>query len=342
MKIGMICRYDNSGVGTLSWEFARHLKPHKVLLVQNNVHQTFPERYADFDTRKMDVLDPQTIDWFLEDIDVFFTIETPYYWPIIKECRKRGIKTVLYTMFEMTPQEIPLHFDLYLCPSKLDYEKMPDPKTFLPVPVATDRLPWKERTTARHFIHTASHGGMSGRKGTQLLLDAIPKVKNQNIKFTIYTWKPFTSTDSRVTIKVVNFKNYWQAWREGDVLIYPQDYNGICLPIIEAMSSGLAVVTTDIYPFNEYMPKDLLFGHDGLYETRAASTLIPVEAAKMSVDKLAAKIDEVAETDITQYSHYGREWAKENSWETLLPKYIKTLSGNTAESAREISKTSSL
>lgn len=336
MSVGMICRYDNSGVGTLSWEFARHVKPKKVLLVENNVHQLFPERYKDFDTRKLTTPDAKTIDWFLDGIDVMFTIETPYYYPIIKECRKRGIKTMLYTMFEMTPEVMPLHFDLYVCPSKLDYEVMPDPKVFIPVPVATDRLLWTERKKAMHFVHSASHGGMNGRKGTQILLDAIPLVKNPNIRFTIYSWKPFTSPDPRVTIKVVNFKNYWQVWREGDVLIYPQDYNGICLPIIEAMSSGLGVITTDIYPFNEYMPKELLFGHKGLYETRAASNLIPTQAAKLSKGMLAEKIDEIAETDITEVSHYGKKWAEENSWDALLPRYNDLWSGgNTAESVKE-------
>ena len=52
MKLGLIARADNGGLGTLSWEFARHLKPHKVLLVENGIYQTFPERYNDFTTKK--------------------------------------------------------------------------------------------------------------------------------------------------------------------------------------------------------------------------------------------------------------------------------------------------
>lgn len=326
MRIGMICRYDNSGLGTLSWEFARHLKPHKVLLVENGVHQTFPERYKDFDTRKaLNSINGELREWLLSDIDVLFTFETFYDWSLIKDCRKKGIKTVLYTMYEMTPDPIPLHPDLYLCPSQLDYDVMPDPKIYLPVPVATDRLIWRQRTIAKDFIHTASHGGVAGRKGTQLLLDAWVLVKNPNVRLTIYTWKPFTSPDPRVTIKVVNFKNYWQAWREGDVLIYPQDYNGICLPVVEALASGLAVITTDIYPFNRFLPKDLLFVHDGLYKTRAAPKLLETDAARINIEKIAAKIDEYAEKDITQYSRFGRFWAKENSWEKLLPEYRRVL-----------------
>lgn len=323
MRLGMICRYDNSGVGTLSWEFARHLKPHKILLVENHVYQTFPERYAEFDTKKFDApIDHSTLDWFLKDIDVLFTIETPYYWPIITECRKRGIKTVLYTMYEMTPDPIPLHFDLYLCPSKLDYDVMPSPKVYLPVPLAIDRLLWKKREQAVNFIHSASHGGVNGRKGTKLLLDAIPLVKNPNVRFTIYSWKPFTTDDKRVTIEVVNFKNYWQMWREGDVLVYPQDYNGICLPIVEAMASGMGVITTDIYPFNEYMPKELLFAPDSMYRTRASARCMETDAARISPQAIATKIDEYALQDISSFSEYGRRYALEHSWDVLLPKYL--------------------
>lgn len=323
-KIAMICRYDNSGLGTLSWEFARHLKPHKILLVENERHVTFPERYDGFNVQKVKrLITPQQRDWFFEDTDVFFTIETPYDWGLIKEARKKNIKNVLYTMYEMTPEKIPLHFDLYLCPSKLDYDVMPEPKQYLPVPVATDRLRWRERGEARIFIHSASHGGIDGRKGTQLFLDAIPHVKAQDIQFHVYTWEgKFSTQDPRVLIQRKNFKNYWQMWREGDVLVYPQDYNGICLPIIEAMSSGLGVITTDIYPFNEYMPQELLFKPESFYDSRAASALMPVVAAKIDPIEIAKKIDEFANQDISRFSQYGREWAKLNSWDTLLEKYV--------------------
>ncbi len=321
IRIGMICRYDNSGLGTLSWEFARHLKPHKIALVQNHVHKTFPERFADFDTRKVERFDVDTLSWLFDDIDIFFTIETFYDWSIIKYARKKGVKTVLYTMFEMAPQTIPLHPDLYLCPSKLDYDVMPDPKKYLPVPLATDKLVWRERKVAKTFIHSASHGGLKGRKGTQLFLDAIPMVKNQNIKFRIFTWVPFHSADPRVTVEVVNFKNYWQLWREGDVLVYPQDYNGICLPVVESWASGLGVITTDIYPFNEYLTKEMLFKPDSFYKTRASGALMEIEAARISPQKIAEKIDEFAEKDISSISREGREFAKSQSWNKLLPKY---------------------
>lgn len=327
MNIGMICRMDNSGLGTLSWEFARHLKPKKILLVSNGVFQTFPERYAEFDTRIVPPTSTITRDlmnWMTEGIDVIFSCETFYNWELVKEAKLKGVKTALYTMFEMTPVSMPYKPSLFICPSELDYQVMDDPKVYLPVPVATDRLDWRERKEAKHFIHTASHGGVNFRKGTRLLIDAMMYVKS-DIKLTIYSWTNQSVVDPRVEVKVQNFKNYWQVWREGDALIYPQDYNGICLPVLEAFCSGMGVVTTDMFPFNQWLPNDLMFKPRSFYRTRAASGLLEVDAAKIAPEDIAAKIDEVAQMDLTEYSRLGRDHAKKNSWEVLLPQYLKTL-----------------
>ena len=325
IKIGLIARSDNSGLGTLSWEFARHIKPHKILLVENEVYRTFPERFKDFNTKSVDRQMTQELkEWLTDGIDILLTLETFYDWSIIHTCREKKVKSVLYTMYEMTRDPVPMHPDWYLCPSKLDYEvfKDRDHVKYLPVPVATDRIIWKQRTHANHFIHSASHGGIKFRKGTPMLLEAMKSVKS-DIRLTIYSWQPFTTIDPRVEVKVVNFKNYWQIWREGDVLVYPQDYNGIALPVVEALASGLGVMTTDIFPFNEYVPNGMLFGHDGLYRTRAGVGLIPTDAARMNPKYIAEKIDEWAGKDISELSLYGKEWAEQNSWSALLPKYVQ-------------------
>ena len=321
MKLGMICRMDNSGLGTLSWEFARHLKPHKVLLVSNGAFKTFPERYSEFNSKEYK--NDNDWGWLLEDIDVLLSIETFYNWGIIKDCRKKGIKTALYTMYEMMMDPIPLIPDLFICPSKLDVQYFKEyPHVYLPPPIAEDRIFWKKRTKAKVFIHTASHGGMSGRKGTQLFIEAISKVEAK-VQFKIYSWRSFPiPNDSRIELNVVNFKNYWQIWREGDVLVYPQDYNGICLPVIEALASGLGVISTDIFPFNEYLPKELLFKPESMYRTRAAPRLMETDAAKINPATIAQKIDQWANRDISKFSEYGRKWGQENSWKKLLSAYL--------------------
>jgi len=328
MKIAMICRYDSSGLGTLSWEFANHLKPDKILLVSNGVFQTFPERYKEFDTKEVpahSTISKEYRDWLFDGIDIILSIETFYTWGIVPLAKEVGIKTALITMFEMTPEIIPAKPDLFICPSLLDYRVIPEPKTYLPIPLNTEKLVWRKRTKAKVFIHTASHGGVSGRKGTQLLLIAMKYVKS-DIKLIIYTWNDIITQDKRVIVKKINFQNYWQIWRKGDVLVYPQDYNGICLPVQEAFVSGLGVISTNIFPFNEYLPHDLLFEPYGFYNTRADSGLLEVEAAKIDPKKIAKKIDEVANMDsIEKYSLMGKEWAEKNNWQYLLQKYNKVL-----------------
>lgn len=326
MRTGMICRFDNSGLATMCREYARHLKPDKILLVENGIFKTFPDRFKEFETRRVGVADSISLsdmEWLCSDIDILISFETFYTWEIIGVARAKGVKSILVTMFEMTPQHMPAMPDVLLCPSKLDYDvfkSYPTRVEYLPVPVATDRLVWKKRSVAKHFIHTASHGGMNGRKGTALLIEAMRHVMS-DIRLTIYSWSPFPISDSRITVKIQNFKNYWQCWREGDVLVYPQGANGICLPIIEAMTSGMAVITTDIYPFNEFMPKPLLFAPRSSFRTRMANSLLEVEDYVLDPRSIAEKIDYIANQDIEDYSLYGKNWGTINSWRVLLPQY---------------------
>ncbi len=142
-----------------------------------------------------------------------------------------------------------------------------------------------------------------------------------DIKLTIYSWKNFITDDPRIEVKVANFKNYWQLWKEGDVLIYPQGVNGICLPIVEAMASGMGVITTDIYPFNEYFPKELLFKPSKSFKTRLGANLMEVEDFVIEPKAIAEKIDEWANKDISKFSEYGKTWAIDNSWDVLRSRY---------------------
>jgi glycosyltransferase involved in cell wall biosynthesis len=304
------------------------MKPTKVLVMQNGVFTIFPERYAGADTRVLpagDGLSQDLLDWFLKDIDVMVSIETFYDGNIEAEARRRGIKTALVTMCEMIPVDRRPTADLLLCPSKLDYDLMMGNKVFIPWPVATDRLKWKERKKAEVFVHSASHGGVVGRKGTQLLIEATRYLKS-DAKIVIYSWTGFYAGDRRITLKFQQFKNYWQMWREGDVLVYPQNGNGISLPPVEAMASGLGVITTDIFPF-DYFPDRLLVKPTKVEVRPVVPGLLPIPMADIDPKDIAAKIDEIYGQDISEESRYGRDWALENSWEKLGPRYAEALEG---------------
>lgn len=324
MRIGLIARADNSGLGTLSQMFFRNLKPTKVLIVQNGVFQIFPDRFAGAEKTIVPAtgsISRECMEWITTDVDLILSFETFYNFDVVAVARKKGVKTVLMTMCELFPEHPQAHPDLYLCPSQLDLDMMPTPKAYLPVPIETDKLHWRLRETATTFIHTASHGGVSMRKGTPLLLQAMKHVK-ADIKVKIYSWRKFHTDDPRVEVCIANFQNYWQLWREGDVLIYPQDANGICLPVQEAYAAGLGVLTTNIYPFNTWLPKEMMFEPTEMYTRRFGNGLLPVQAARIDPVVLAQKIDEVAHSSISSLSERGRDWAKANSWEVQRANYL--------------------
>ena len=95
--MAFIARADNSGLGTLSREFARHLKPEKVLIVQNGVYEIYPERYSEFSTKVVSArgtITKEDKDWLLDGVDVLFSLETFYDWGIIKDFKNNLIREV--------------------------------------------------------------------------------------------------------------------------------------------------------------------------------------------------------------------------------------------------------
>jgi hypothetical protein len=88
MRIGLIARADKTGLGIQTYEFYRHMKPDKVLVVDlssllwsislicrcTQVGQVWHDkRYPG-----TEIFHDPVVDEFLKDLDVVFTCETPY------------------------------------------------------------------------------------------------------------------------------------------------------------------------------------------------------------------------------------------------------------------------
>lgn len=107
------------------------------------------------------------------------------------------------------------------------------------------------------FVHNAGHGGLGGRNGTLEIIEAMRFVRSK-IKLIINSQVPFKCDDPRVEVRVKDYENYWDLWGEGDVFLFPEKFNGLSLPIQETMASGMAIMSTNRYPFNAYLPRELL------------------------------------------------------------------------------------
>lgn len=110
------------------------------------------------------------------------------------------------------------------------------------------------------FFHSAGMGGVNLRKGTDLLVKAFGHVHGP-AKLIIHSQvglekyssvKELIENDSRIDFFVGSFPPPG-LYGLGDVYVYPSRLEGIGLSVVEALASGLPVITTDAAPMNEFV-----------------------------------------------------------------------------------------
>jgi glycosyltransferase involved in cell wall biosynthesis len=342
MRLGLIARADRSGLGVQSLEAFRALQPDKVLVI--NVGHL-----ADATENCNKVTDlslyPGAVvhnDWqpnrlqlqtFLSDLDTVLSFETFYSDELPTLAKQRGVKTVLQPNFEfLRPWAAP---DLWAAPSLWRYSEIPERKIHLPVPIATDRFTTREfPATAGNFLHVVGRPAVHDRNGTTDLLDALQHVTSE-ITVTVRCQNAAYITQllsdrkipSNVKLRVdaSDVKNYWDLYT-GDVLIMPRRYGGLCLPVNEALGSGMPVIMPDISPNNTWLPSEWLTPAQKTAEFLAMNRVDVFESDPVS---LASKIDQFA-TDSNFYSAaktQAAQLAKSLSWDELKPLYQEALAG---------------
>ena len=227
-RIGIIARCDNTGLGVMTVDFFRNLVVQKVLVVPGN-EANYLDRFTNRSGVSVIVCPTRVltlgeIDRFLENVDVIVAFETPYDWNIFMRARQLGIKTVLIPMYEWTPSndKIPCYPDLFLCPSRLDYDELPEPKQYIPTPVNRDIIPFRLRTHAEKFVFINGTGGFKRRNSLHVLLEVIPLVKSP-IEFLIRSQVSIPPiSDTRVTVQMEEV-DYENLWKEGDIYLRSEE-----------------------------------------------------------------------------------------------------------------------
>jgi glycosyltransferase involved in cell wall biosynthesis len=260
---------------------------------------------------------------FLSGIDVLFTIETPYNSQTYHFARQMGVKTVLRLNYEwLDDRELEFgHPDLFIAPSLYHFDDIPGPKEYLPFPIATDRLPGRIHKTAKHFIHIAGNCKASyDRNGTTALIKALRFIKS-DIKITIKSQVNFENeiTDKRFILDPKSVDNYWENYPDdADVLILPRRYAGQSLPINEAMAKGMAIISTDMDPQNDFLHQAGLIP---IKFEKSVKIKQHIDVAAIDPQDLARTIDRVAGMDIEPLSRQSLMVADAWSWDNLKDKY---------------------
>jgi hypothetical protein len=272
------------------------LNPDKVMLINStsfNGNKQHPEWYnqrqgmmeiagfpKDTEVRK-----------FLSNLDVVISCETFYHDKFTYIARDLGVKTILQYNYEFfgTLQNPKLGLpDVLLSPSSWNIdnvkERFGDQCKVVHLPPPTSPETFRDvkaknmGTTHRRILHIAGKKAAKDRNGTQTVVDML-KYSKADYELVIQTQTGFHTecNDPRLVIKYENPEKREDMYAGYDAMILPRRYAGLCLPMNEALLSGLPVFMTDVSPNNAVLPAEWLAESSKIAEFMA-KTLIDVYA----------------------------------------------------------------
>jgi glycosyltransferase involved in cell wall biosynthesis len=141
----------------------------------------------------------------------------------------------------------------------------------------------------KRMLHIAGKAAANDRNGTESVLEMMRHSK-ADFELVIKSQTPINTKrlDPRITVEIDNVKDRQDMYAGFDAMVLPRRYAGLCLPMNEALLSGLPVFMTDISPNNAILPKEWLTVSEELGVMRLAT---PVIYYDVNAKKLAENID---------------------------------------------------
>ena len=313
MRLGIIARSDNTGLGNQTMELVKMLNPDKILLINSqffNNNQQHPEWYKDYSVIETRKGMPRTNEVlaFLENIDVVISCETFYHLELVDLAKQKGIKTILQYNYELfghlTHPDWTLP-DVLLAPSiwnlDLIVQQFGNKTQVMHLPPPTDHTLFNQAKEVnlskdhKRILHIAGKKAAKDRNGTESILKMI-KHSKEDYELVIKSQTPLNliCNDSRVKIEIGNPDNRQDMYSGFDAMVLPRRYAGLCLPMNEALMSALPVFMTDISPNNAILPDEWLAKSIKIDVFRTKSM---VDVYDVKPERLANIIDEYISND---------------------------------------------
>ncbi|WP_218081031.1 glycosyltransferase [Anthocerotibacter panamensis] len=176
---------------------------------------------------------------------------------------------------------------------------------------------------ARLFIHNAGLVDHDDRKGTRDTILAFKQVRRSDIRLLVRIQKevPLPALDERIEVQVGNLDDPTDLYRHGDVAIQPSKMEGIGFMVLEAVCSGLPVITTDYPPMSEFVQQPELRVKPRWFKRKAFATqwIKHAHLRLPQTQDLARKIAWCADHDLAAISKANRAWTDA----TFAPETLK-------------------
>lgn len=280
MKLGIVVRADDTGLGNQTRELVNMLNPEKILIIDSSTfHNKFVQHYDWYEGRKTVISkgfpDNRILLKFFEGLNVVMSCETFYSKHFIALAKKKRIKTILQYNFEfldyLSNDKLMLP-DVLLAPSLWRFEevqeKFGDRCLVSHLPPPTDESLFannvKQNTKSnRRLLHIGGKAAIYDRNGTNSVIEMLEYSK-EDYELVIRSQTPLEidCNDSRVNFVIGNEEKREDMYAGYDAMILPRRYAGLCLPMNEALLSGLPVFMTNISPNNKILPEEWLVKSD--------------------------------------------------------------------------------
>ncbi len=333
MRLTLLAVASETGLGYQTKAYYKHLKPDKVVIIDISDLNGQKQHYEWYDGAKdlitvKGIPTDKDLELILQDTDVLLTAETAYNLNLYRLAKQKGVKTVcvenpeFYDHVKYPQYDMP---DVIILPSVWMLDEITRHANSrgtkvvqIHHPVDLDEIAFTERTSCK-FIHIAGKPAAHDRNGTWDFLTACPDglVTTQSSDLATVIRQRYRH--ARVLTNIDDPKKLYQL---ADVLVLPRKYGGNCLPLNEALASGMPVIMPDISPNNHLLPKEWLVE---AYVTGSFEPRTKVDIYTVDHDDLRNKIDWFRQQNIAEQSRRARSLAETISWEHLKDRYLEVI-----------------
>ena len=341
MNLGIIARCDDTGLGNQTRELVNMLNPSKVMLIDSspfNSNKQNKEWYEKYNCQHVSGFPKeQDIRLFLKNVDIVLSCETFYNSSFVGLANRKNVKTILQYNYEFLDYfQLPDHTlpDMLLAPSLWGFEAVMEAfgnrTTLIHLPPPTEHRAFDKALKANkkqdynRILHIGGKAAHLDRNGTNTIIEML-KYSKEDYEIVIRSQSELDIgvKDSRLTIDINNVENKEDMYVGFDALVLPRRYAGLCLPMNEALLSGLPVFMTDISPNNQVLPKEWLVESTKINQFKARTKIDVYEADPI---KLARLIDNYIVSNKTDYKNKAFEIGYNNfSADVLKNKYLNIL-----------------
>jgi len=339
VKLGLIARCDARGLGIQCRGFHDNLPVDRTLVIEAAANISpltqHPEWYP---PDSMNILwdggpiDPDVMRRFCTGLSAVYCAETPYDWSLFDIARSVNCRTILHVNAELYRPAIDTYLprpDAVWLHSPWLADQIPH-DAIMPVPVDRSHLPYRQRHSARRFVHVVGLRASRDRNGTSTLIRALSRLRPAvPIEVILRSQSPLPRfglprnlPDVTLRTEIADVPTVRGLYDDADVMLLPRKYGGGCLPMFEAASLGLPVIMTDTAPQNTILGAESLVpvARSALLRTQFGRIPI-VEASPVG---LAKRINELVNDDamVERLSRGSDRIAGEHSWDVWRGKYL--------------------